>query len=157
MLPCPMSSSQSIQSPSPPPGFLTPCALNAPAFSTLPPPFNAAPSPINSLSLSPSPAALTGRPEPHEKKTTLSLASATLTSCVSHKSFACRSCKKHPGAGVPGAFHPKLGEESAFFRSPSPPSRQSHPPKGNPSLVPAFFRHQLRITTLPRLQSRAIP
>jgi len=54
---------------------------------------------LNFPSLSPFPAILTSHLQLAENKTTLSPAVATLTSRVKHKSFACHSCKKHPGWG----------------------------------------------------------
>ena len=53
--------------------------------------------------LSPFPATLTSSLQITEKPTTLSLAFATLTSRVKHKSCVCHSYKKHPGWGMPSS------------------------------------------------------
>jgi hypothetical protein len=55
---------------------------------------------VNFLQLTPFPATLTSHLQLAENKTTLSLAVATLTSRVKHKSFVCHSYEKHPGWGV---------------------------------------------------------
>jgi hypothetical protein len=52
-----------------------------------------------SLPLSPFPATLTSCPQLVENPATLSLLFATLTLCVTPKSFACHSYKKLPGVG----------------------------------------------------------
>ncbi len=53
---------------------------------------------LQSVSLTPFPATLTSHLQRHEKSATLSLAFATLTSRVKHKSSVCHSYKKHPGS-----------------------------------------------------------
>src|SRR5579859_7270292 len=53
----------------------------------------------NVLPLSPLLATPTDPTQPIENKTTLSLAFATLTAPVTHKSFVCHSYKKHRGGG----------------------------------------------------------
>ena len=69
--------------------------------------FNSAPSTVNLSSLCPFTATLADASQHTENKTTLSLAFATLTRLVNHKSFACHSYKKHPGWGIhPRAFSP---------------------------------------------------
>jgi hypothetical protein len=142
MLPCPMFSSHSSQSHSSSRGSSS-CELSA--------------SPFNSCALLPFdistfepcnlqtilfvilfPAALTGHPELNENKTTLSLAFVTLTSLVTYNPFACHSCKKHRGVGIPGECLSDRSEGSAFSHSLSPLPRQSHPTKGNPSIVSAL-------------------
>ncbi len=60
--------------------------------------FNFQLSTFNSVSLTPFPAILTGHLQRPEKSATLSLAFATLTSRVKHKSCVCHSYKKHPGS-----------------------------------------------------------
>jgi hypothetical protein len=55
--------------------------------------------PSASPQLSHLPATLTSHPQRPEKSATLSLAFATLTSRVKHKSCVCHSYKKHPGWG----------------------------------------------------------
>ena len=151
MLPCPMFSSQSSQSPSPSPSSSLLRVLEASAFTSFPLPFHFELSTINFLSLSPFPATLTGHTELNENKTTLSLAVATLTNPVTHNPFACHSCKKHRGVGIPSECHPERSEGSAFSRPLSLPPRQSHPTKGNPSIVsalslPLVTTHQSPIT-----------
>jgi len=144
MLPCLMFSSQSSQSPSRSPGpspselsafALNPCSRFPLDISTFEP-YN-----LQTIHfVSPFPATLTGRPQLHENKTTLSLAFATLTSPVKANPFVCHSCKKHRGVGIPSECHPERSEASAFSRSLSPLPRQSHPAKGNPSkVVSALF------------------
>ena len=59
--------------------------------------FNSQLSTFNSVSVTPFPATLTSHPQRPEKSATLSLAFATLTSRVRHKSSVCHSYKKHPG------------------------------------------------------------
>lgn len=54
---------------------------------------------VNLPSVTPFPATLANLPQVNENKTTLSLSFATLTSHATRKSFACHSCKKHPGWG----------------------------------------------------------
>ena len=49
------------------------------------------------LSVSPFPATLTTSSQLDDNTTTLSPAFATLTTYIRHKSFACHSCRKHPG------------------------------------------------------------
>jgi hypothetical protein len=56
------------------------------------------------LSVSPFPATLTSHCQLAENKTTLSLAVATLTDRVKHKSFVCHSYRKHPGWGYTFQF-----------------------------------------------------
>jgi hypothetical protein len=57
--------------------------------------------------LSPFPATLTSYPQLTENPATLSLLFATLTHCVTPKSFACHSYKELPGVRVPlPAFKP---------------------------------------------------
>jgi len=51
------------------------------------------------LSVSSFPATLTTSSQLHDNTTTLSPVFATLTGHVTHKSFACHSCRKHPGWG----------------------------------------------------------
>src|SRR5580692_5400373 len=51
--------------------------------------------------LSPLAATLTDQSQLIEESITLSLAFATLTGRVKHKSFVCHSYKKHPGVGIP--------------------------------------------------------
>jgi len=67
---------------------------------------------VNFPPLTPFPATLTSHLQLAENKTTLSLAVATLTSRVKHKSFACHSYKKHPGRGY--IFQAKSLSCSAF-------------------------------------------
>jgi hypothetical protein len=118
MLPCPMFSSQSSQPSSPSPGSssrefsaspFNSCSLLPFDFSTFEP-YNLQTIPF----VSPFSATLTGHPELHENKTTLSLAVVTLTNPVTHNPFACHSCKKHPGVRIPSGCHPERSEGSAF-------------------------------------------
>jgi hypothetical protein len=113
---------------------LNPCSLLPFDISTLEP-YNLQ----TILFISPFPAILTGRPKLNENKTTLSLAVATLANPVTHNPFACHSCKKHRGVGIPSECHPERSEGSAFSRLLSLLPRQSHHAKANPSIVFALF------------------
>jgi hypothetical protein len=155
MLPCPMFSSQSSQPSSPSPGSssrefsaspFNSCSLLPFDFSTFEP-YNLQTIPF----VSPFSATLTGHPELHENKTTLSLAVVTLTNPVTHNPFACHSCKKHPGVRIPSKCHTQRSEGSAFSRSLSLLPRQSPPTKGNLSIRSALSlllvtNHQSPIT-----------
>ncbi len=72
-----------------------------PCPASLPPPSLFVPRPSNYVPASPLFATLTSHSQLLENTTTLSPAVATLTSRVKHKSFACHSCRKHPGWGSP--------------------------------------------------------
>jgi hypothetical protein len=62
-------------------------------------PFNSKPSTLNRFRVSPFPATLTGNSQLTENPATLSPVPATLTPHVTHNSFVCHSCRKHPGGG----------------------------------------------------------
>lgn len=56
---------------------------------------------LAAISVSPLFATLTKSKQPHENKTALSPAFATLTRCGKHNSFVCHSYRKHSGVGYP--------------------------------------------------------
>jgi hypothetical protein len=78
------------------------CALSISALRAsdlFPPSSSLAPLPVDCLLLSPIPATLTGHSQRIENAITLSPVFVTLTGAVSHKSFACHSCRKQRGVG----------------------------------------------------------
>jgi oxygen-dependent protoporphyrinogen oxidase len=80
-------------------GHLSRCSLFP--FNFKPLTVNLAGSTADILPLTPFPATLTSLSQLAEKPTTLSPVSATLSSPVTPKSFACHSYKKHGGWGIP--------------------------------------------------------
>ena len=79
---------------------------------------------INYYFLSPFPATLANDLQLTENPATLSPAIATLTSPVTHNSFVCHSCKKHPGH----IFQAKDSSGQAFLRRISSPLATHHQP-----------------------------
>ena len=82
---------------------------------------------FSTASASPLSATLTDNPQLDENKTTLSLAFATLTGRVKHKSFVCHSYKKHRGVGYHSLADP------ASFRSLCFTSANGLPPRFLPA------------------------
>ena len=105
--------------------------------------FNFQLSTFNSVSLTPFPATLTSHPQGTEKSATLSLAVATLTSRVKHKSCVCHSYKKTPEGG--GLNVIKLSNEAS---SPACAERsRREQPSGARNLSGQLFtRHGSQVT-----------
>ena len=97
--------------------------------------------PISNFVFSPAPATrlsatLTDTPQLHENKATLSLAFATLTRRVKHKSFVCHSYKKHRGVGYPSIlkqfpFAPRLLCKNRSANPPDIRPGSPHSPRGD--------------------------
>jgi hypothetical protein len=112
----------------------------------------------DSLSVSPFLATLATSSQPHENTTTLSPAFATLTDHVTHKFFACHSCRKHPGWGwveqalacslfpQPGASDPELTAAPGIT-----PALQNAPPSATSvsSLKSTLTEHSANVDSKP--------
>src|SRR4029077_7822549 len=100
------------------------------------------------LSLSSFPATLTTSSQLHDNTTTLSPVFATLTGHVTHKSFACHSCRKHPGwVWVEQTF--------AFSPFPQPVALDPESPRFTvaPGIAPALLNAPPSATSVSSLKS----